>query len=451
MKRLAFILVLLLATTALSQSQCPEFLGNQTTPLDWENILGPETLFGDPVCLLRETQAFLGNTTGIGLFSIVDRFANVLFLVFTGIALVNLAARNSLELSLWFLAKLFIVGMIFGLSTEIRDLTKNTWYSTYEFSDNVWHMPGGVSEQLKSAVDEAEILFPTTFGLVGIVKTGGRKLLVTTATEGIESQMGRQARKLLNWAPTLLNFMLYAFLPVIFIYGALIYLSGIQMLVFLVFFKLAAAFLMLPFGGLGMMRRLVGVYVAALLKVLWLPFMFAILIDLTLRQPMRRFNGHLQAGLDSVNTAVADLNTRMPGSLSEALSPREWQDWLNSIPSTVMASLGGILTIIIGWILGFVMMLVLLGVGIWLMQQTSGFITALVGGFGGSGAVPNPLAKAAQLVQHCVSANRSTNPRDVSSGPLIHIPPSGGSSQKELEQPNKTPQPKQNATKGANP
>jgi hypothetical protein len=196
MKNLVLIFVLILGSAALAQ--CPEFLGDTPAPLDWDNILGPETLFGDPVCLLRETQVFLGNTTGIGLFSIVDRLANVLFLVFTGIALINLAARNSLELSLWFLAKLFIVGMVFGLSTEIRDLTKNTWYSTYEFSDNVWHMPGGVTDQLKSAVDEAQILLPTTFGLVGIVKTGGRKLLVTTATEGIESQMGRQARKMLN-------------------------------------------------------------------------------------------------------------------------------------------------------------------------------------------------------------------------------------------------------------
>jgi hypothetical protein len=444
------ILFFFLAATALAQ--CPEFLGNEPAPLDWDNILGPETLFGDPVCLLKETQVFLGNATGIGLFEIVDRLANILFLVFTGIALVNLAARNSLELSLWFLAKLFIVGMVFGLSTEIRDLSRNTWYSTYEFSDDVWHRPGGVSEQLKSAVDEAEILFPTTFGLVGIVKTGGRKLLVTTATEGIESQMGRQARKLLNWAPTLLNFMLYAFLPVIFIYGALIYLSGIQMLVFLVFFKLAAAFLMLPFGGLGMMRRLVGVYVAALLKVLWLPFMFAILIDLTLRQPMRRFNGHLQEGLDSVNGAVTDLNSRMPASITEALSPREWQDWLNSIPTAVMESLGGILTIIIGWILGFVMMLVLLGVGIWLMQQTSGFITALVGGFGGAGAVPNPLSKAAQLIQHRVSANRASSQREVSSDPLLHIPPSGGASQKQLEQRTLTQQPTQETRqKGATP
>jgi hypothetical protein len=445
MKWLMIVLMLVLTGTALAQ--CPEFLGNDPAPLDWDNILGPETLFGDPVCLLRETQVFLGNTTGIGLFSIVDRFANVLFLVFTGIALVNLAVRNSLELSLWFLAKLFIVGMVFGLSTEIRDLTKNTWYSTYEFSDNVWHMPGGVSEQLKTAVDEAEILFPTTFGLVGIVKTGGRKLLVQTASEGIESQMGRRARKLLNWAPTLLNFMLYAFLPVIFIYGALIYLSGIQMLVFLVFFKLGAAFLMLPFGGLGMMRRLVGVYVAALLKVLWLPFMFAILIDLTLRQPMRRFNGHLQTGLDTVNNAVADLNARMPASITEALSPREWQEWLNSIPTTVMESLGGILTIVIGWILGFVMMLVLLGVGIWLMQQTSGFITAIVGGFGGSGAVPNPLAKAAQLVQHRVFMNRISNQRELQPSTPKYLPPPGGSSQQRTN----TQQPKDSSEKGPTP
>jgi hypothetical protein len=234
--------------------------------------------------------------------------------------------------------------------------------------------------------------------------------------------------------------MLYTFLPVIFIYGALIYLSGIQMLVFLVFFKLAAAFLMLPFGGLGMMRRLIGVYVAALLKVLWLPFMFAILIDLTLRQPMRRFNAHLQVGLDSVNSAVADLNARMPTSITESLSPREWQDWLNSIPSAVMESLGGILTIIIGWILGFVMMLVLLGVGIWLMQQTSGFITAIVGGFGGSGAVPNPIAKAAQLVQQRIYMNRVSNQRELQNTSPKYLPPPGGSAYKEFQR--NTQQPK---------
>ncbi len=322
--------------------------------------------------------------------------------------------------------------MLFGLHVEVRDLAKETWYRTYEFSDEVWKMPGGVAEQLKTAVDEAEILFPTTFGLVGIVKTGGRKLLIKTASEGIESQMGRRARNLLNWAPTLLNFMLYAFLPVIFIYGALIYLSGIQMLIFLLFWKLVVAFLMLPGGGLGMMRRLVAVYITALIKVLWLPFMFGILIDLTLRQPMRRFNEHLQAGLDNINTAVADLNTRIPQNLPQALSPREWQEWLNSIPNAIMDSLGGVLTIIIGWVLGFVMMLVLLGVGIWLMQQTSGVVTSLAGGFSGGGVVPNVLGRAAQLVQQRLSLNQhQALPPTTSSLP----PPSGGNAHTERRQP----------------
>jgi hypothetical protein len=430
-----YLVILLVFFSGVSLAQCPEFLGYEPTPLNLDNVLGPETLFGDPICLLRETQVFMGNNTGIGIFNIVDSFANVLFVLFTAIAVVNLAAKRSLELVYWFLAKLFLVGMLFGLHVEMRDLAKNTWYRTYEFSDDVWKMPGGVAEQLKSAVDEAEILFPTTFGLVGIVKTGGRKLLVKTATEGIESQMGRRARNLLNWAPTLLNFMLYAFLPVIFIYGALIYLSGIQMLIFLLFWKLAVAFMMLPGGGLGMMRRLSGVYIAALIKVLWLPFMFGILIDLTLRQPMRRFNEHLQTGLDTINIAVADLNTRIPQSLPEALSPREWQEWLNSIPSTIMESLGGVLTIIIGWVLGFVMMLVLLGVGIWLMQQTSGIVTSLVGGFSGGGVVPNVLGSAAQLVQQRMYLNRLSSqrqalPTTVSSQP----PPSGGQAHTERRQ-----------------
>jgi hypothetical protein len=441
-----FVIGLVLMLFSVSLAQCPEFLGYEPMPLDMENVLGPETLFGDPICLLRETQVFMGNDTGIGIFSILDRFANILFIVFTAIAVVNLAAKQSLDLVLWFLAKLFLVGMLFGLHVEVRDLAKNTWYRTYEFSDEVWKMPGGVAEQLKSAVDEAEILFPTTFGLVGIVKTGGRKLLVKTASEGIESQMGRRARNLLNWAPTLLNFMLYAFLPVIFIYGALIYLSGIQMLIFLLFWKLAIAFMMLPGGGLGMMRRLMALYIAALIKVLWLPFMFGILIDLTLRQPMRRFNEHLQAGLDTINTAVADLNTRIPQSLPEALSPKQWQEWLNSIPSTIMESLGGVLTIIIGWVLGFVMMLVLLGVGIWLMQQTSGVVTSLVGGFSGGGAIPNVLGRTAQLVQqrmylNRVSSQRQTLPNTVPSLP----PPSGGQAHTEHRQQPETPERKKDS------
>jgi hypothetical protein len=430
-----FVIALVLLVSGMGMAQCPEFLGYEPAPLDMDNLLGPETLFGDPLCLLRETQTFMGNDTGIGVFGILDKFANILFVVFTAIAVVNLAARRSLELVLWFLAKLFLVGMLFGLHVEVRDLTKTTWYRTYEFSDDVWKRPGGVAEQLGSAVNEAEILFPTTFGLVGVVKTGGRKLLVKTASEGIESQMGRRARNLLNWAPTLLNFMLYAFLPVIFIYGALIYLSGIQMLIFLLFWKLAVAFLMLPGGGLGMMRRLTALYLAALIKVLWLPFMFAILIDLTLRQPMRRFNEHLQAGLDSVNTAVADLNAQMPASITEALSPREWQDWLNSIPSAVMDSLGGILTIIIGWVLGFVMMLVLLGVGIWLMQQTSGLVTSLVGGFSGGGVVPNVLGKTAQLVQQRLYLNRVNQRQELPASVPKQLPPSGGQAYSERRQP----------------
>ena len=345
-----------------------------------------------------------------------------------------LVGKRSLELSLWFLVKLFIVGMILGLHVEIRDLAKETWYRTYEFSDQVWRMEGGVSEQLKDAVNDVQILLPTTFGLLGLLKTGGRNLTIRTASEGIESQMGREARKLLNWVPTLLNIMLYAIMPIIFIYGALIYLSGIQMLVFLVFFKLAAAFLMLPGGGLGMLRRLSAVYLAALIKVLWLPFMFGILIDLVLRQPMRRFGEHLQAGISKVNEAVKDLNARMPASVREALSPREWQDWLEAIPDTIMTGLGGVLTIMIGWILGFVMILILLGVGIWLMQQASGVITAMVGGFGGAGAIPNPVAQTVKMVQQRIYMNRLANREQHQLPPPSQRPSaSGGRGSGELE------------------
>jgi hypothetical protein len=429
MKRL-IILVLFLASSSLAQ--CPEFLGYQPVSLDIDNILGPETLFGDPICLLRQTQVFMGNDTGIGLFGIVDGFANILFVVFTAIAAASLAARRSLELTLWFLAKLFLVGMLFGLDVEVRDLVKNTWYRTYEFSDDVWKRDGGVADQLETTLSDAAIVFPTAFGLVGIVKAGGRKLLVKTAAEGIESQASRRASKLLSWAPTLLNFMLYAFLPVIFVYGALIYLSGIQMLVFLLFWKLAVAFLMLPGGGLGMMRRLSAVYVAALIKVLWLPFMFAILIDLTLRQPMRRFNEHLQAGIDAINSAVADLNSRVPSGIAESLSPGQWREWLESIPNAVMDSLGGVLTIIIGWVIGFVMMLVLLGVGIWLMQQTSGVVTSLVGGFGGGGAVPNVLSRTAQMIQQRSHYNRLAERRnELPSDTPRQLPPPGGQASSE--------------------
>jgi hypothetical protein len=339
----------------------------------------------------------------------------------------NLAERGRLELTVWFPAKLFLVGMLFGLDVEVRDLVKNTWYRTYEFSDDVWKRDGGVADQLETTLSDAAIVFPTAFGLVGIVKAGGRKLLVKTAAEGIESQASRRASKLLSWAPTLLNFMLYAFLPVIFVYGALIYLSGIQMLVFLLFWKLAVAFLMLPGGGLGMMRRLNAVYVAALIKVLWLPFMFAILIDLTLRQPMRRFNEHLQTGIDAINRAVADLNARVPSGIAESLSPEQWREWLESIPNAVMDGLGGVLTIIVGWVIGFVMMLVLLGVGIWLMQQTSGVVTSLVGGFGGGGAMPNVLSRTAQMIQQRLYVNRLAERRnELPSDTPRQLPPPGG-------------------------
>jgi hypothetical protein len=447
MKRFFLTALLLFASPCLAQ--CPEFLGYEPTSLNMDNILGPETLFGDPICLLRETQVFMGNDTGVGLFRTIDRFANVLFVVFTAIAAASLAARRNLELTLWFLAKLFLVGLLFGLHVEVRDLVKNTWYRTYEFSDDVWKRENGVADQLETTLTDAAIVFPTGFGLLGIVKAGGRKLLTKTAAEGIESQAGRKATRLLSWAPTLLNFMLYAFLPVIFIYGALIYLSGIQMLVFLLFWKLAVAFLMLPGGGLGMMRRLSAVYIVALIKVLWLPFMFAILIDLTLRQPMRRFNEHLQAGIDAINGAVADLNARVPSGIAESLSPGQWREWLESVPTAIMDSLGGVLTIVIGWVIGFVMMLVLLGVGIWLMQQTSGVVTSLVGGFGGGGAVPNVLSRVAQMIQQRIYVNRLADKRNESlpEAPRQLPPPGGQASTQRHVQPN----PSQTTNKRMNP
>ena len=430
MRRILLVL-LAFSLSSMGLAQCPELLGVAAEPVQPDTALSPETLFGDPICLLRETQTFVGNDSGIGLFRLVDRLADMLFVLFTGVALANLAARRSLELAIWFLAKLFLVGMVLGLHIEVRDLAKETWYRTYEFSDTIWQMEDGVADQLKTAIDDAQVLLPTTFGLMGIVKTGGRKLYVRTASEGIESQAGRRARRMLNWAPTLLNIMLYTFLPVIFIYGALIYLSGVQMLLFLVFWKFAVAFLMLPGGGLGIMRRISALYLAALLKVLWLPFMFGILIDLILRQPLRRFSTHLQAGIGSVNDAVADLNARMPQNFADSLSPKQWQAWLESIPATVMDSLGGVLTIVIGWVLGFLMMLVLLGVGIWLMQQTSGVITSVVGGFGGSGAIPNPVAKTLQMIQQRHYVEQLKGQKEGSQDTAQRGLPSGSSTNEE--------------------
>lgn len=143
---------------------------------------------------------------------------------------------------------------------------------------------------------------------------------------------------------------------------------------------LAGALLMLPSGS-STTRRWLGMYVAALFTVIFLPVVFGIAVDLGMVQPLARMGAHMQDALDQFTTAAEGL--ALPAG-AEMWRVAQWQAWLESVPDSVLNALGGVVSILLGWLLSLAALIVGMLVGVYLLLNLLGLIGGFMGGAGGS-------------------------------------------------------------------
>ena len=172
------------------------------------------------------------------------------------------------------------------------------------------------------------------------------------------------------------------------------------------------------------MSRWLGMYLAALFTVIFLPILFGIAVDLGMVQPLVRMSTHMQEALSQFSDAAEAL--ALPSG-AEAWRIAQWQDWLQGIPDSMLSALGGIVSILLGWLLSLVALIVGMLVGVYLLMNLPGFVGGFIGGIGASAATAFGLSRVSGGSRAYPPQSRASKATTPSSSSPPPSPKAGGS------------------------
>ena len=336
----------------------------------------------DPVAWYKRTSDVI---TGTGLNTQVETLGYAL--VFTLFAYGALRASyysRSSEFAALF-GRLLLAGAILLSLTPIRSVLHGTWVSAFGWSSGIF---GDVQEELVDAAGGVSLLLAPFFAAGAVVQTAGRRVAQEAAEAAVEvgasSVAGAASR-----ASRYMNGVLLLFFPLFGMYAVLVYASGFVVLLGMLLLPLAGALIMLP-NGASWISRWLGMYVGALFTIIFLPIIFGIAIDLGMVQPLAQMGTHMQDALTQFGDAAQALNVP---SGAEVWKVGEWQNWLQGIPDSLLSLLGGITSILLGWLLSLVGLIVGMLIGVYLLMNLQGLIGGFIGGVGASAAAAFALSR----------------------------------------------------------
>lgn len=282
---------------------------------------------------------------------------------------------------------LLAAGILLSL-TPIRGVVHGTWVAAFEWSSGLFNE---VEKELVENADEVTLLLAPFFAAGTTINFIGRRVAAKGASA--IAQTGTSAVSgVANRATTYMTGVLFLFFPLFGMYAALIYASGFIVLLSMLLLPLAGALLLLP-NGASWISRWLGMYIAALFTVIFLPIIFGIAVDLGLVQPLARMGSYMQDALTQFSEA-ADALTLPSGS--EVWRVAEWQDWLQNVPDSLLNTLAGIGNILLGWLLSLVALIVGMLIGVYLLMNLPGFVGGFIGGIGASAGAAFALARPAR-------------------------------------------------------
>ena len=376
----------------------------------------------DPIVWYKRTNDLI---TKNGLHTQVENLAYALvFALFAyGAVRASYYARSS-EFGALF-GRLLLAAAILLSLTPIRGVLHGTWVAAFEWSSGLF---SEVEEELVEKADEVTLLLApffaagTTVNFIGRrVATKGASAVAQTGASTVSGVAGR--------ATSYMTSVLFLFFPLFGMYAALVYASGFVVLLSMLFLPLAGALLLLP-NGASWISRWLGMYLAALFTVIFLPVIFGIAVDLGMVQPMARMGTYMQDALTEF-TAAADALTLPSGS--EVWRVAQWQDWLQNVPDSILNALAGIGSILLGWLLSLVALIVGMLIGVYLLMNLPGFVGGFIGGVGASAGAAFALsrmssgrARTEHTTNNTVNALVTTqSPGDMSSRALPAPKPGG--------------------------
>lgn len=385
MVRLLFIVVLLLAGGVFAQGGGGGS-GGRDGPNPDTSMMFPGLELPDPISWLSEVHRFVtANGFHTGMIQIGWAVLFVGFLV--GLSRV---AYYASEGEWWAVYGRLLLGMVILVNASpIQKGTLSTWNSLYTWSSNL----NGESIQTDlqhGALEVGALLGPILIVGGGAAMFGGRIAAGATAAGNAGLVNGVKVAKFGGGQSLGLftRVLMYAFLPVFSIYAALVFLSGLTILLGMLLLPLAGAMAVFP-GGLSWWGRWFGMITGGLINILVLPILFNIVILLGMLGPMDVMQSGLQRASDSLQGIVGGIDGT--ASLDDPAFPRDPRKisgyLLDKLYGDIMAPIEALEHVIGGWILSLVALVMGMLIALYLMRNFDRVITGFIGGIAG-GVVP---------------------------------------------------------------
>ncbi len=389
-------LLFLLGFLSTALAVCTPFNIGTVITVNVNDPISIDKFIGSPVCWISETFNTLGVVYDIdGKLKIM---ATALAVIFLSIQTLRLMASGSLDKVSGLVIRILVVTVLIGGGAGITGWMHDAWNATYNASQTRWTGTGGYADDIESLVDSVALLLPEAFYVAATTEIGG-------ATPTAEAGSGvTSSAKSISVISVLTNLSTILILTPFMAYGGIMYLAGLQLLIVILFWDICVVFILMP-DGFGWFKRLIGQYFSSILKVLLVPFMFGIVIEMGLERPLANMAAYLQTGLADISTAIADLQTAMPNNaLASSVNPfnQNWETFMATVPATIGTILATLSTILMGWLMAIVGCILGLGISVYIMNQFAGLLTSIFGGFAGVGSMGNPVAQVMNVM-------RSTN------------------------------------------
>ena len=389
MVRVLILIALLLSGGAFAQGGGG---GGRDGPPAETTMMFPGLELPDPIDWLAATHKFI---TGNGLHDDVENLGWAILFVGFLVGLVRTTYYAS-EAEWWAVyARLLLGILVLSNVSPLQKFTQNSWNTAYDWSSSLTGET--VEDELVEGAGNVEQLI-TPLLIVGgtaqmfAVKMASRIAAASSRGLAAAAKAGASAgtKRSLSF---FVRLIMYAFVPIFGFYAALVYLSGLTVLLAMLLLPFAGAMVIFP-GGLSWWSRWVGMLVSAIVTILVLPIMFNIVISLGMIGPMDVLNNHLaglSADLNGSRGVITSPLTALEAFASDVKGGTDWRQAsldVMGFSNGITETLSDIPELIMGWLLALIAVVVGMMIGLFMMRNFDKVILGFVGGVS-SGMMPS--------------------------------------------------------------
>lgn len=342
----------------------------------------------DPIEWLATTHS---TVTGMGIHTGLLKLGwSVLFVGF----IINLTRLTYYGVSdlLPFVLRMILAVTILSNASTIQSAAQGVWNTTYANSSAL------TDTQTQAFLDNGLELA----GLVGpIITVGGAGMIAKSAgsalragSAGIEGLvLGSGANVAGKGFGLLARLISYAFIPIFGLYAAMVFLSGLGVLVGMLVVPLVGASLIFPGQG-DWLGRWIGMFLNSVLTILILPLMMYIVLSVGINAPLEIMNAALQPiadqwtqALDADQGPIENMKAFFANEFDTTkrmvTGDLKFTEWLFAGVPDLQETLSNLWGLATGWLAAIIALFVGMIIALFMMRNIDRVIMGYVGGVTG--------------------------------------------------------------------